>query len=68
MSLERLPADVAGEGGLSGVDADVLAQLVGRVEALLAVAALERANLEVALPVVPKQARLKNILIINYKK
>ena len=67
MPLEGLPADVAREGGLSGVDADVLPQLVGRVEALLAVAALERANLEVALPVVPKQARLKNI-IINYMK
>ena len=45
MALEGLAAGVARERGLSRVHPDVLPQLVGRVEALLAVAALEGAHL-----------------------
>ena len=43
--LEGLAAGVARQRGLARVHPDVLPQLVGRVEALLAVAALEGAHL-----------------------
>jgi hypothetical protein len=56
--LERLATDVARERRLARVHANMLAQLVGRVEPLLTVAALKGADLKVAAAVVAQQARL----------
>jgi hypothetical protein len=52
VAAKRLAAKVTTERRLARVHSDVLPELVGRVEPLLTVAALERTHLEVASPVV----------------